>query len=80
MLAVPAVVAVNQLAAVYVGSTEVLVEVDLDLEDDLHTPDIEAAIDEIQLRVRTAVPEAQAVRIDLNSPETGFRAVPPRRS
>jgi cation diffusion facilitator family transporter len=68
---VPAVVAVNRLAAVHSGSAEILVEVDLDLDEDLQTTEIEAAIDEVQQRVREAVPEVRAVRVDLNSPLPG---------
>jgi cation diffusion facilitator family transporter len=68
VLSVPAVVAINRLAAVYSGSADILVELDLDLADELQTADIEQALDDIQLRIRTAVPEARAVRVDLNSP------------
>lgn len=66
----PRVVALNRMAAVYSGGEEVLVDLDLDLADGLETSEIEAVIDEVQSRVRTACPTVQRVRVDLNSPAT----------
>jgi len=66
--AIPEVEAVNRLAAVYAGSREVLVDLDLDLVEDLDTTGIERLLDAIEARVRNAVPEARRVRVDLNSP------------
>lgn len=75
VLATPGVVALNDLAAVYAGRREVLVELDLDLADELDTAGIEALLDGLQHRVRASVPDTGAVRVDLNSPETGRRTL-----
>lgn len=69
VLALPAVDAVNQLHAIYAGMTEVLVDADLDLAEDLDTTGIEALLDELEARARDAVPEVSRVRVLLNSPE-----------
>ncbi len=69
VLALPAVDAVNQLHAIYAGMTEVLVDADLDLAEDLDTTGIEALLDEFEARARDAVPEVSRVRVLLNSPE-----------
>jgi cation diffusion facilitator family transporter len=69
VLSLPAVEAVNQLHAIYSGMTEVLVDADLDLAEDLDTTGIEALLDEIEARARDAVPAVGRVRVLLNSPE-----------
>jgi len=69
VLATPEVEAVNQLAAIYSGDAEVLVDADLDLAEDLDTARIEAVLDDLEARVRAAVPETGRVRVLLNSPE-----------
>jgi divalent metal cation (Fe/Co/Zn/Cd) transporter len=66
---VPEVVAVNFLAAVYSGTRHVLVDLDLDLAEDLDTTRIEAVLDEVEARIREAVPETERVRVELSSPE-----------
>jgi cation diffusion facilitator family transporter len=68
-LGVPEVVAVNFLAAVYSGTRHVLVDLDLDLAEDLDTTRIEAVLDEVEARIREAVPETERVRVELSSPE-----------
>ncbi|MCB9378107.1 MAG: cation diffusion facilitator family transporter [Holophagales bacterium] len=70
---IPAVDAVNRLAAIYAGSSAVLVDVDLDLDEDLHTTQIEALLDAVEERARTVLPNTQRVRILLNSPAPGGR-------
>jgi len=65
---IPEVEAVNRMAAVYSGSREVMVDLDLDLVEDLDTTGIECLLDTIESRVRKAVPEALRVRVDLSSP------------
>ncbi len=64
----PGVVALNRLAAVHSGASEVHVELDLDLDADLDTTGIEGLLDEIQRRIRAVVPGTDSVRVDLNSP------------
>ena len=65
---IPEVEAVNRLAAVYVGTKEVLVDVDLDLAEGLDTTRIESLLDDVEERVRAALPDVREVRISLNSP------------
>ena len=69
ILGSPQVVGVNQLAAVYAGATEVLVDTDLDLAEGLLTMEVEAVLDDVESRARAALPEIGRVRILLNSPE-----------
>jgi len=69
VLAMPEVEAVNQLAAIYSGAAQVLVDADLDLAEELDTPRIEAVLDDLEARVRTAIPETGRVRVLLNSPD-----------
>ena len=76
VLAMPEVEAVNQLAAIYSGDAEVLVDADLDLAEDLNTTRIEAVLDDLEARVRAAVPETGRVRVLLNSPEAPAAAEP----
>ena len=73
ILETPGVVAVNHLAAIYAGASEVLVDVDLDLAEELDTVQIEALLDRLELDIRAELPDTEHIRIELNSPE-------PRRS
>ena len=78
--AIPGVEAVNHLAAIYSGTSEVLVDVDLDLAEELDTTRIEALLDQLEDRVRTVVPDTKHVSINLNPPplhERRFRASRP---
>ncbi len=68
VLAMPEVEAVNRLSAIYTGRAEALVDADLDLAEDLDTTRIEAVLDDLEARVRAAVPEIARVRVLLNSP------------
>jgi cation diffusion facilitator family transporter len=70
ILAIPEVDAVNQLSAIYSGVAEVLVDADLDLAEDLDTAEIEAVLDDFEMRARTVIPEIGRVRVLLNSLET----------
>ena len=63
----PRVEAINQLTAIYAGAAEVVVDADLDLAEDLDTPQVEAVLDDLEARVRTVFPETQRVRVLLNS-------------
>ena len=67
VLATPGVEAVNRLAAVYSGASQVLVDADLDLAEDLDTVQIEALLDLLESRVRDEVPRLERVRVILNS-------------
>jgi divalent metal cation (Fe/Co/Zn/Cd) transporter len=59
--------AINRLSAIYAGASEVLVDADLDLAEDLDTTQIEAVLDDVEARVRAILPEILQVRILLNS-------------
>lgn len=60
--------AINRLAAVYAGASQVMVDVDLDLAEDLNTVEIERTLDTIEARVRAVLPSVDRVRVLLNSP------------
>jgi len=68
ILADPKVEAVNDLAAIYAGASEVLVDADLDLSEELNTSEIEMVLDSLEVRVRTILPDIERVRVLLNSP------------
>lgn len=68
VLGTPGVVAVNRMAAVYSGTSQVLLDVDLDLAEHLDTLQIEALLDLLEARVREVVPRLERVRVILNSP------------
>lgn len=68
VLGTSGVVAVNRLAAVYSGTSEVLLDADLDLSDDLDTAQIEILLDLLEARVRAVLPQLERVRVILNSP------------
>ena len=59
--------AVNHLAAVYSGSSEVLLDADLDLVEDLDTAQIETLLDVVEKRARSVVPNLERIRFVLNS-------------
>ena len=69
VLSTPGVEAVNQLAAIYAGSSEVVVDADLDLAERLDTGQIEGVLDAVELHVRAVLPETERVRVLLNSPD-----------
>jgi divalent metal cation (Fe/Co/Zn/Cd) transporter len=69
ILAIPEVLAVNQMNAIYSGPAEVLVDADLDLAEGLETTRIEAVLDDVEARARDTVPAVARVRVLLNSPE-----------
>lgn len=69
VLSTPGVEAVNRLAAVYSGTSQVLLDADLDLAEDLDTVQIEALLDLLETRVRKLVPDLERVRVILNSPD-----------
>ncbi len=63
----PGIERINRLLAVYAGASKVVVVADLDLVEDLETREIEAVLDEVEARVRKAVPETSRVAFQLNS-------------
>lgn len=78
ILADPKVEAVNSLIAIYAGASEVLVDADLDLSEDLSTSDIEAVLDSLELRVKSVLSRVERVRVVLNSPQgSAGQTVPP---
>jgi cation diffusion facilitator family transporter len=70
ILATPGVDAVNRLAAVYAGTSAILVDVDLDLAEELDTVQIEALLDRVEQRIRAELPDTEHVRVELSSPES----------
>lgn len=68
ILADPKVEAVNQLAAIYAGASEILIDTDLDLSETLETTEIETVLDTLEERVRAIMPNIDRVRVLLNSP------------
>ena len=74
VLYTPGVEAVNRLAAVYSGASQVLLDADLDLAENLDTEQIEALLDELEVRVRDVVPRLERIRVILNSPDKAGRA------
>lgn len=75
VLGTPGVEAVNRLAAVYSGTSEALLDVDLDLAENLDTEQIEALLDVLEARVREVVPRLERIRVILNSPNQPGRVV-----
>jgi divalent metal cation (Fe/Co/Zn/Cd) transporter len=71
ILELPGVEAVNRLAAVYAGTSEVLVDAGLDLVEELDTTSIEALLDKLEERVRAVAPDTERVSVNLNSPPPG---------
>jgi cation diffusion facilitator family transporter len=74
VVSTPGVEAVNRLAAVYAGSSEVLLDADLDLAENLNTVQIEALLDLIEARIRRVVPRLERLRVNLNSPAAATEA------
>ncbi len=68
ILADPKVEAVNDLAAIYAGVSQVLIDTDLDLSETLETTEIETVLDALEERVRGILPDIDRVRVLLNSP------------
>jgi divalent metal cation (Fe/Co/Zn/Cd) transporter len=68
ILADPKIEAVNSLAAIYAGASEVLVDADLDVAEELSTSEIELLLDSLEMRVKKAMPGIDRVRVLLNSP------------
>lgn len=67
ILDTPGVDKVNHLAAVYAGTSDVLIDVDLDLAEQLDTLQIESLLDLLEQRIRAELPDTERVRVELNS-------------
>jgi divalent metal cation (Fe/Co/Zn/Cd) transporter len=74
VLNIPGIEAVNRLDAVYSGTSQVLLDADLDLAEDLDTVQIEALLDLLEERVRKVLPRLERVRVILNSPHKSDKA------
>jgi cation diffusion facilitator family transporter len=68
VLSVPEVEAANSLTATFAGSTNVTVDLDLDLREDLTTAEIEEVLDRVRHAITDRRPEVKHLRVDLNSP------------
>ena len=56
------------------GASQVLLDADLDLAENLDTEQIETLLDELEIRVRDVVPRLERIRVILNSPHKTGRA------
>jgi len=74
VLNIPGIDAVNRLDAIYSGASQVLLDADLDLAEDLDTVQIEALLDLLEERVRKELPRLERVRVILNSPHQPEKA------
>jgi len=74
VLNIPGIDAVNRLDAIYSGASQVLLDADLDLAEDLDTVQIEALLDLLEERVRKVLPRLERVRVILNSPHQPEKA------
>lgn len=74
VLSTPGVEAVNRLDAVYSGTSQVLLDADLDLAEGLDTAEIETLLDLVEHRVREVLPRLERVRVILNSPQASAKA------
>ncbi len=66
---IPHIVTINRLVGVYIGSDQILVDLDVDLNKELTTVEIERVLDSIKETIIADVPETLSVQIDLNSPK-----------
>jgi divalent metal cation (Fe/Co/Zn/Cd) transporter len=69
-MAVPGVRDVLDLRALYIGSTSLLVILEVHLDDDFTTGDIERILDEIKARVVKDIPEATHVQVEVETPDS----------
>ena len=69
VLATPGLLAINDLVAIHSGAEDVQVDVDLELDDDLDTTQIEVLLDEVEARVRAEMPEVARFQATLNPRE-----------
>lgn len=60
---------VLDLRTMYIGSPHILVNIEVYLEPDLHTQEIEVIIDAIKNQIQGAVPSVQHIQVELETPE-----------
>ena len=63
----PRVEQVGRLLTMHMGPTEILVNLDVDLIDDLSVDQVEETIDDIERAIRVVLPSAQNVFVELDS-------------
>ncbi len=66
-LAVPNVTSLEALRTMQLGPNQILVAMDVDFDDEMSDDQIEAAIDEIERRVREVLPAATQIFVELQS-------------
>jgi cation diffusion facilitator family transporter len=72
-LAVPRVDEVLDLRTMYVGPDQLLINLEIHLAHDLDTQEIERLIDQMKTNIRTAVPSADHIQIELETPKAELR-------
>ena len=65
--AVPQVKSIRRLLTMQLSATEILVNMDVDLDDGLSDVEVEAAVDAIEEAITAVVPEATRIFIELES-------------
>lgn len=68
VIAVPEVVKVMDLKTIFVGPKKILVSLEVNLKNGLTTDEVEAVTDKIQHKVKSLVPNANDVIVELESP------------
>jgi len=66
---VPGVSDVLDLRTMYLGSAKLLVIIEVHLEDDFNTDEIERITDTIKQTVQTALPEAHHIQVEVETPD-----------
>ena len=64
---IPEVITINNLSAIYMGTDDIVVDLDIKLKKDLTTREIEHILDTIKEEIIHDIPQAKHINIDLNS-------------
>ena len=64
---VPQVATILEILTLHLGPEDVLVNLNVNFVDDLDTDQLESAVDEIEKRIREAVPTARRIFIEAES-------------
>lgn len=67
VVSVPEVASIIETLTLHLGPEDVLVNINVNFEDGLSTDDLERAVDEIESRIRKAVPTARRIFIEAES-------------
>ncbi len=67
-LAVPGVRSIGRLLTMQLSATEILINMDLELDRQLSGAEVERVIDDVEARVRGAVPDATQIFVELETP------------